>query len=166
MSTQWLHDRLPGLVHLGEDERQAIADFTLLWSLFEARVMDTQASPAKIVALTNAWAAAGEIDENTFGEALAYFRDRYRRDGLFTEAFQHLRFDRGGREALVRRVLEGEGDTAEQAACVLSIILRYRNNLFHGEKWRYRLAGQRENFDHANRALMMTLERFGRLDQD
>lgn len=69
-------------------------------------------------------------------------------------------------EGLVRRVLEGEGGVAEQAACVLSIILRYRNNLFHGEKWRYRLAGQRENFDQANQALMVALARFGRLDRD
>lgn len=166
MIKQWLNDRAPGFVHLSHEERQAIADFALLWSLFEARIMDTRATPAKIVELTEAWAAAGDIDEQTFGEALACFRDRYRRDGVFTEAFQLLRFDRGGREDLVRRVLEGEGSVAEQAACVLSIILRYRNNLFHGEKWRYRLAGQRDNFDHANRALMIALERFGRLDRD
>lgn len=166
MITQWLNDRVRGFAHLGEDERQAIADFALLWSLFEARIMDTRATPAKIVELTEAWAAAGEIDEQTFGEALAYFRGRYRRDGVFTEAFEHLHLERGGREDLVQGVLEGEGGVAEQAACVLSIILRYRNNLFHGEKWRYRLAGQRDNFDQANRALMIALERFGRLDRD
>jgi hypothetical protein len=43
------------------------------------------------------------------------------------------------------------------------IVLRLRNNLFHGAKWAYGIADQRENFQHANAALMRLLEKHGEL---
>jgi hypothetical protein len=38
MSMQWLLAKAPGFNDLSKEERSAIADFALLWSLFEARV--------------------------------------------------------------------------------------------------------------------------------
>tara|TARA_B100000614_G_scaffold111617_1_gene100153 strand:- start:1007 stop:1162 length:156 start_codon:yes stop_codon:yes gene_type:complete len=46
---------------------------------------------------------------------------------------------------------------------VLIIVWRFRNNLFHGEKWAYQLQGQLSNFTHANAVLMRLLERHGQL---
>ena len=46
---------------------------------------------------------------------------------------------------------------------MLTIIYRYRNNLFHGVKWGYELADQLHNFTHANNALMKALDRYGEL---
>jgi hypothetical protein len=48
-------------------------------------------------------------------------------------------------------------------AVVLIIIYRYHNNLFHGVKWEYLLAGQLDNFNHANNVLMKLIERYGGL---
>jgi hypothetical protein len=48
----------------------------------------------------------------------------------------------------------------------LIIVLRYRNNLFHGIKWQYKLFGQLDNFETANAILMKTLDRYGRLAND
>ena len=46
---------------------------------------------------------------------------------------------------------------------MLIIVWRFRNNLFHGEKWAYQLQGQLSNFTHANAVLMRLLERHGQL---
>lgn len=39
MSMQWLLARVPGFNNLSDEERSAIVDFSLLWSLFEARIL-------------------------------------------------------------------------------------------------------------------------------
>ena len=52
-----------------------------------------------------------------------------------------------------------DNDPRNCVAVVLIIIFRYRNNLFHGVKWQYMLAGQLHNFTAANRVLMKVLER-------
>jgi hypothetical protein len=51
----------------------------------------------------------------------------------------------------VERVIRGQssGD-AEIVSAVLIIVLRLRNNLFHGVKWSYGIKGQLENFRNAN----------------
>ncbi|CCE97846.1 Hypothetical protein SFHH103_03354 [Sinorhizobium fredii HH103] len=43
------------------------------------------------------------------------------------------------------------------------IVWRFRNNLFHGEKWAYQLQDQLSNFTNANAVLMRLLERHGQL---
>jgi hypothetical protein len=55
------------------------------------------------------------------------------------------------------------GAAANRIAAVLIIVFRYRNNLFHGVKWQYKLEGQLGNFSAANDALMKVLERHGAL---
>ncbi len=66
---------------------------------------------------------------------------------------------------LVRAVISGSSnDPVARVTTVLIIILRYRNNLFHGVKWSYELAGQFENFTHANNALVTALDRHGQLN--
>jgi hypothetical protein len=39
MSMQWLLAKAPGFGDLTGEERSAIVDFSLLWSLFEARIL-------------------------------------------------------------------------------------------------------------------------------
>ncbi|RDL46550.1 hypothetical protein BLJAPNOD_06744 [Ensifer sp. M14] len=43
------------------------------------------------------------------------------------------------------------------------LVWRFRNNLFHGDKWAYHLQDQLPNFTHANRVLLRLLERQGQL---
>ncbi len=49
---------------------------------------------------------------------------------------------------------------------MLIIVFRYRNNLFHGVKWEYELAGQLSNFTTANSVLMKVLDRHGDLVEE
>ncbi len=49
-------------------------------------------------------------------------------------------------------------DDAEVLSAALIIVLRLRNNLFHGVKWSYGIKGQLENFRNANNLLMSVIE--------
>lgn len=102
----------------------------------------------------------GQLTLNTFADELAYFRGRYvGADGEFTHHYAHLNLRPADQPALIGRVLCDEtDDVSEIAAGVLIIVYRYRNNLFHGEKWGYHLQGQRNNLAHANAALMKAME--------
>ena len=155
----WLQEYAPGFQALSEAERRAIAEFLFLWSLFEAKVLNEHGSASVIVASSARWAGNGLLTVETFGQELAYFRNRYVADGQFSHHFDHLQLRRNDMEGLVRRVLNGEdGSLANIAATVLIIVYRFRNNLFHGLKWSYELQGQLENFMHANKALKGAVE--------
>lgn len=95
---------------------------------------------------------------------LAYFRQRYFANGQFTRHFAHLHLRPADQPEVVRSVLDGSNDDPrDRLLTVLMVVWRFRNNLFHGEKWAYQLQDQLPNFTHANAVLMRLLERHGRL---
>lgn len=164
MSTAWLEAHVPGFEHLSDAERSAIGDFTLLWTLFEARVLATRGSAQRISDAVESWEQAGSSDEASCDAELAYFRDRYFANGDFTHHFYGLNLRANDRPALVRAVLNAsDNHPRNRLIAMLIIVLRYRNNLFHGVKWQYNLAGQLDNFSHANSVLMRALEQHGNL---
>ena len=55
MSMQWLLANAPGFNNLSEDERNAIVNFSLLWSLFEARILNNSGSSNRICNVVDAW---------------------------------------------------------------------------------------------------------------
>jgi hypothetical protein len=156
---EWLNRHIPGFADLRPEERQAIEHFTLLWSLFEAECLGSEASNAKIERLVGQWADDGRFDEAPFAPAVAYFRERYFRLGKPTEHFEHLHLRRNDNRPLVEAVLKGDdNDPIAGATVALTVVYRFRNNLFHGRKWGYRLRGQLDNFMHANETLMSAME--------
>lgn len=164
MSMQWLLARAPGFDDLTAEERNAIVDFTLLRSLFEARILNNAGNAKSIRAVVVAWYEAGTLRPDAYDAQLTYFRMRYFANGAFTYHFDHLHLRPNDQIALVRTVIDGSNnDLSCRVAAVFIIILRYRNNLFHGMKWQYELAGQLDNFTSANNALMNALEQHGRL---
>jgi hypothetical protein len=65
---------------------------------------------------------------------------------------------------LLRRALSNENvDRSDLASALLLIVYRYRNNLFHGEKWLYQMRDQNDNFAQANSVLMRAIELCRRL---
>jgi hypothetical protein len=156
---EWLERNAPGFANLSRDERELIMHFSLLWSLFEGDVLNASAGVKSIEQAVAIWNERGLITQQTFSGQLAYFRDRYYANGAFTDRFDHLHLDRSGNPQVVLDVLSGGTTEPEKVACALLIIvLRFRNNLFHGEKWAYELRGQKENFTHANTILMRVIE--------
>ena len=155
----WLQEYAPGFQALSGPELRAIEEFLLLWSLFEAKVLNEHGSASAIVASSARWARNGQLTAETFGHELAYFRNRYVVDDQFSHHFDHLHLRVNDSARLVRRVLHGEDEAPENiAAAVLIIVYRFRSNLFHGLKWSYALQGQLDNFMHANEALKRAIE--------
>jgi hypothetical protein len=160
MSLKWLRAHVPGFGAVSHAELQAIRDFSLLWSFFEAQVFPNSANAGAIYEAAQRWGNTGDLDDDPYGAQIAYFRDRYWLNGDFTFHFHDLRFRKHDQGPLVRAVLEGSENTLiARAATVFIVIYRYRNNLFHGAKWANGLAGQLGNFRQANAALMMALNR-------
>jgi hypothetical protein len=164
MSMQWLLGRAPGFADLAEEERNAIVDFSLLWSLFEARILNNAGSANTIRAAVDRWHQEGSLQAEAYNTQLAYFRQRYFANGAFTYRFDHLHLRRSDQTPLVRSVIDStNNDPRCRVAAVFIVILRYRNNLFHGLKWHYELADQLDNFTNANNALMTALDHHGQL---
>lgn len=143
-----------GLGGLHPEEIEAIRDFTLLWGLFEGKAMGMEGSQPKVVAAVDRMALPNPLVPE-MAEALVFWRHRYWQEGAPTPAFGALHFRPNAYRRLVIEVLsEARDGRAEVLKALLLIILRLRNNLFHGVKWQYFLHDQFENFSHANRVLM------------
>ena len=157
---QWINRHEPGLRELSAEELDEITHFLFLWMIFEARALHTHACAVRISRAAKRWAKAGLLDSNPFGEHLAYFRNRYVKNGELTRRFRGLNFRDNDKPHLVRTVLRGKESIPEDVtAAVLVIVYRLRNNLFHGVKWSYELRKHFENFTCANKVLMHAIER-------
>lgn len=164
MSRQWLIAHVPGFSNLPTKDRSALMNFVFLWTLFEAQVMENRAQINRLVGKVDEWNVSGILHAGDFDRSLEYFRKRYYRDGAFTDNFFGLNLRPTDHPQLVRDVLSRVNENPRDRVLVAIIVIwRYRNNLFHGGKWSYRMIGQRQNFLHASDALMKVLERHGNL---
>ncbi len=155
----------PGFDQLSEDERQAIYCFSLLWTVFEAQVLETNASAKKIKEKTREWEKCGGLKDQWFKDTLDYFADRYM--DKFTcdtnDLYALLELRENDDEALVTSVLKKEKSKhSDQLAACLIIVYRFRNNFFHGKKWAYEMTGQKDNFDHSIELMKSCIDRFGK----
>lgn len=158
----WLNANAGTYGELDPSDRQAIHDFTLLWSFFEAQVLDCNGDIPQLQARVAAAADEGGIDLAPFEGALSYFQTRYFDEGKPTGLFDGLwpGSKKAGRVE-VEAVLSGAATTAPEKLIALFIIVyRLRNNLFHGSKWAYSFKGQLDNFTHAGTVLMRAIELF------
>lgn len=158
---EYLEKKRMGYENLSGDERRAISNFALIWSLFEAQLLDESASARKILQKVQEWINGSGIDNALVEDHLDYFKDRYIEDGEFGYRFDHLHLRSNDNEQLVRNVLLGNEDSSEnKLACCLIIILRFRNNYFHGIKWAYQFREQQENFERSCSLLTWCLDQY------
>ncbi|WP_350608268.1 MULTISPECIES: hypothetical protein [unclassified Pseudoalteromonas] len=149
----------PGIEHLSLDELHALQRFTLLWTLFEAQVLDTNAYVRNISEKV-ASIEPHIIDGGWFEEHLAYFSNRYIENGKTNYHFEHLNLRDNDNPRLVRAALAGEDTrTSSQLIACLTIVYRFRNNFFHGIKWAYGLRDQLANLTHSASLLEKYLEK-------
>jgi hypothetical protein len=154
----WLNKNVHGFADLNQAERQAIFEFSMLWSFFEAKIFNTQASSNAILARVHKWESQGILNPVPFEEGLSYFRQRYFQNDSFTEQFKGLHLRNSDNPDLVEAVIKGiNTNPADSISVLLIVIYRLRNNLFHGNKWSYGICDQLENFSNANDALINAL---------
>ena len=158
-ATAWLERHAPGFAALSAEERTLLMQFSLLWSLFEGEVLGAAANVDRIRSIAQRWNRLGGLNASTFAAEVDYFKERYFTENGFTDRFEHLHLERSGNPQVVRDALSGhDAVPVSIATALLIIVLRYRNNLFHGEKWAYQLRDQQQNFFHANAILMRAME--------
>jgi len=164
--TNWLETHATGFRELDQRERDAIADFSLLWSLFELRILDNRGSITALYGSVDEWASQSSIDENLYAEELQYFRERYLVAAHHKSNFIGLRIDNPKQVKFIQNVLsEKRSSKSDCLKACLVIVYRYRNNLLHGEKWKHGMEGELSNFHTANSLLMKLLDRFGTLQR-
>lgn len=163
MSTlQWIYQRAPGFADLAANEREAIIEFTLVWSFFEAEMLNNSATTRSITELTQNLIDEHPIDIRLFQRQLDYFKDRYLIDGQQTVHFDNLRLPENDLKDMVISVLKEENtELRDILATALIIIFRFRNNLFHGHKWDYDIRKQLDNFKNACDFLMTVMDYYG-----
>ncbi len=93
----WLLKNAPGFRDLSGDERDAIMQFSLLWSLFEAKALKTHSNADSILAVAKQWANKGLLADESFNPERTYFQNCYYADGDFTYHFDHLNLRRAVR---------------------------------------------------------------------
>ena len=159
MVQDWLNQNAPGYAELNTKEKQAVMEFSLLWSLFEGLVLDYSANVNTIKSKMETWEELGLLGTEELDEYKQYFTRRYIEDGQINDRFTQLHFRNSDNSALVERVLKDETDSASEIiTALLIIVFRYRNNFFHGYKWAYGFADQLNNFNKANELLIQVLK--------
>lgn len=153
----------PGFDRLSEGERQTIHCFSLLWTVFEFQILESEATVEKIKNKIYEWGKGDKLKDQWFSDTLNYFIDRYidKKTGEPNEKFTSLRFRNNDDKAFVISALKGiSKNYSEQLAACLMIVYRFRNNFFHGVKWADKMRGQKDNFDYSIELLKGCLDRF------
>lgn len=158
---EYLKSKNMGYANLSEIERKAISNFALVWSLFEAQLLEESASARKIVQKSQEWVNQRGLNDELYKDHLSYFKARYVEGEELSYRFTHLHLRQNDNEKLVRDVLLGNDNTPEnKLACCLIIVLRFRNNYFHGAKWAYQFREQQDNFEKSCSLLTRCLDTY------
>lgn len=152
---EWITNRAPGFAQLDESDRNAIADFSMVWSFFEDAAFGRFCNVEKIRNFASQLEAQNDIGRCNINLYLPYLKQRYFVNGELTNHFKHLHLERSRNPKEVVEALcnENAPEKTKLIGCLV-VIFRLRNNLFHGEKWQYELQGQRNNFINATKFLM------------
>lgn len=155
----WLKHRDVGFAALEAEDQNAIVEFALLWTYFEADSLAAEANGCNIVALAEKIVKAGGILPARFKPLLVHFRERYLKAGNFTRRYDQLRFGKSDYETVVKNVLIGATDDGlDQLSALLLIVFRLKNSLFHGNKWADNVRDQRKTVDTAIELLKAVME--------
>jgi len=157
---EWLNSYFDSSSHrINEKSAQSVLYFALIWNLFESRACNKNANTKSIADKVNEVYSKGLLQLSDFSPFLAYYQDRYLSKGQINDTFCKLNFRHNDKKELIEAVLKCELDDINNIVlALLLIILRLRNNLFHGEKNIYTLSCQIDNFKVANQVLSKFLD--------
>ncbi|WP_156480651.1 hypothetical protein [Thauera humireducens] len=155
-ATLWITENMCGGTRLRPETSTAVANFTLMWNLFEDVVCGNHANVRTFEMLAARLAEAPIAEDNlaVLCDCLAFWTFRYREPEGFSARFADLRFRANDQREVVEGVLLGtHGGLNEKLLSLMVIVYRLRNNLFHGLKTIDMLNKQVQNLDTASRCL-------------
>jgi hypothetical protein len=159
---EWLSNKIPEFGALSKEDKEAIQDFSLLWSYFEGTKLKGKANINAIIEYVKSIEYDVSYKRLNIAGYLQYLRDRYFVSGAFTKFYTGLHLEKTNHaEEKVNRILQGGNNISREDELIgcLVIIYRLRNNLFHGDKWHYNLQEQYDNFRKANDFLMALMDK-------
>lgn len=137
------------------DEIASVLNFVICWNLFEHIIFCDCYKPSQIARVFNEYTNKFEAIQNSTQEILEIFTKRYFRDEGGTEKFRTLYLRESDNESMVKECLSGAPSTScKQFVVAITIIGRFRNNLFHGLKDPSEIRDQNRVFEHINKYLM------------
>ena len=154
---EWLQEHFSGYKELPKKSKLVFLDFLFLWVFFEYRALNKCGKMSDIPEIAENWRKNTDVSEHW-----NYFRTRYFNGTEFTGHFKYLKLknDTKETEKFKEILTEGNPSNLDMAKVLLTIIFRYRNNFFHGEKCEFPLKNQVQNFKHANKILMDVIESY------
>lgn len=159
---EWINQFFDNGIDLQQNEGlDRIRNFALFWNMFENFACANFANVTKIENFVEKLNGRTAITLELVNPYLEYFIDRYtipnnqiNIDGLQFRTNQSDIRAKGKIEAVLSRQVETPKEILE---ALLLILLRFRNNLFHGNKQIVNLEGQITNFTIANKLLAEVL---------
>lgn len=145
--------------HISAHTFEAINRFTLLFSLFEAKLLDCKGRQLLSKDYAKYFISRNLVDVEKLNSAYIHFKNRYADSNGGENRYLKLCGDRGGKlQNLVRNILISASPSVEErlTAC-LYIAFRLRNNLFHGSKWLHNMERQVNNLNSASMILRSIL---------
>lgn len=160
-AVEWISNNIEGTNTLTSEVCGLVSDFALMWSLFEASEIDDAGNFTDTIPVI---ARRLSLSPEVADSLLTFWRDRYLNDdtGHNRVDFLFNHHDSDHRESVVRVLQNVESSPEEKTICIIRIIYRLRNNLFHGNKSLMLLGRQTENLSHAVSSLQILLKESGR----
>ncbi|ACT12646.1 MULTISPECIES: hypothetical protein [Pectobacterium] len=160
--SDWIQQNIRHSAQLEPNTLEAVSDFTLMWSIFEASEAHNENVVDQIGVLSKR--VARDMPSDAIDSQLSYWSKRYiHESGEPTEHFRYLYFRESSQTEKSLDVLRNKETSFEDKieVCLL-IVYRYRNNLFHGIKDITLLNAQAENLRNAIELLQIIMPYSGR----
>lgn len=155
--TEWINDKLGSA--LDEKAIKSIKDFSLVWNIFEDRACDNNPNLPILGKYVDSIAASLDSVEKITTNTFEYFKKKYVDKDKINLRFTFLNLTKSDNPAFVETTLLAENPSLrDKALASLTIISRYRHNLYHALTDMTQIHEQKENFRIANRFLATTLE--------
>ncbi len=115
-------------------------NFLILWSCFETKIFDKYCTSDKI--LKNEFSIRLDL-KNELNEEIEYFKKRYQNENKLENLFgigknsnqsQKSKLEKNKLYIGVKSYLTGLGSDFNDLQFILTIVFRFRNNIFHGNK--------------------------------
>lgn len=157
---EWINQFFDNAIDLNNDGIERVKNFALFWNMFENFACSNFANVPKIESFIEKLSERATINNEFVNPYLEYFIDRYTQNGTLN--IEGLQFRTNATDisakAKVVAVLSKQVETPiEILEALLLILLRFRNNLFHGNKQIVNLDTQVTNFTIANKLLAEVL---------
>lgn len=163
---QWLNQHQIGYVDFDDEDRSALREFSLLWSIFEMQTLLGDMRVETMTSYVDELAKVAESGGKTLQVApfiphLTYFRNQLIEINTSSpnDLFESLTFEQNEHRDLVSHALITLNDeTPELVKALLIIVYSLRDSLFRGLKWQPCPKKQRDDLYHASKVLMKAVD--------